>query len=60
MTVTTTWDPYDQIDGTATANDKAQGSIVQVRVQHTFKPLLAVFLVPEIPLVSTAEMTIAN
>ena len=57
VTVTTTWDPYDQIAGTV--NDNARGSIVRVRVEHTFKPLFVTFL-GEIPLASTAEMIIAN
>ena len=55
VTVTTTWDPYGLY-----ATDNAQGSTVRVRVLHTFTPLFAALLVPEIPLASTAEMTIAN
>ena len=57
VTVTTTWDPYGLFDP---ADDNARGSTVRVRVEHTFTPLLAVFLVAEIPLASTAEMIIAN
>ena len=49
VTVTTTWAP-----------DNARGSTVRVRVAHTYTPLLTSFLVPEIPLASTAEMIIAN
>ncbi len=55
VTVTTTWDPYDLY-----ATNNAPGSTVRVRVVHTFTPLLVGLLVPEIPLASTAEMTIAN
>ena len=58
VTVTTTWDPRDVIDGTA--NDNARGSTVRVRVEHTFTPLFVTFLGSEIPLASTAEMIIAN
>ena len=58
MTVTTTWDPDDVIDGTA--NDNARGSTVRVRIEHTFTPLFVTFLGSEIPLASTAEMIIAN
>ncbi len=57
VTVTTTWDPYDLF---APGNDNTRGSTVRVRVQHTFTPLFAGLLVSEIPLVSTAEMIIAN
>ena len=56
VTVTPTWDPYDQFDD---ADEKARGSTVRVRVEHTFKPLFVTFL-GEIPLASTAEMIIAN
>ena len=56
VTVTTTWDPYGLFDDD---DEKARGSTVRVRVQHTFTPLFVTFL-GEIPLASTAEMIIAN
>ena len=57
VTVTTTWDPYGLYAADA-AN--APGSTVRVRVEHTFTPLLASILGSDIPLASTAEMTISN
>ena len=49
VTVSTTWEP-----------DNEPGSLVQVRVQHDFNPLLGVLLVPTITVGSTSRMVVAN
>ena len=48
LTVTTTWDP-----------DNDPGSVVQVRVDRQFDPIVPIVGLPTIPLSSTSRMVIA-